>query len=340
MTKLLLMALAAVSTATAMWITERLLVYALSANMIDHASRRSSHSAPTPRGGGGSIVIVGALGIVASAMWLRFPADQAIGLIGGGLLVALVGWIDDHGHVSAAVRLIAHIWAASWAVWWIGPFDLHLLPVSTGLTAILEPTLSVIGVVWLINLYNFMDGIDGIAGSEAICVALGGSLLLWVMGYGAREAAPFVLLAAATLGFLVWNWPPAKVFMGDVGSGFLGYSLGAFVLVSSRLDSALGMAVIILLGAFVADATVTLLRRAARGEMVHEAHCSHAYQEVARRLGRHLPVTTTLIAINILVLTPIAWLAVSGVIVPVVAVVVTYALLALGALAVGAGRAE
>lgn len=337
---LLLLLLAAANFAAALWLTERLRAYAHRANLIDTVNGRSSHAAPTPRGGGGAIVIVGVLGFVASAAWLGFLADQAIGLIGGALVIALAGWVDDHGHLSPALRLLAHFAGAAWAVWWIGPFDLGFLPIPATLAAILGPLLSGVGVVWLVNLFNFMDGIDGIAGSEAVCVALGGSLLLWLVGFGVAETAPFVLLAAAVFGFLYWNWPPASVFMGDAGSGFLGYCLAAFVLIGSRLELALGMAILILLGVFVADATVTLLRRAARGERVHEAHRSHAYQHLARRLGRHLPVTLAVIAVNVLVLGPLGWLAVSGVILPIAAVAIAYAALALAVLAAGAGRGE
>lgn len=340
MTLLLLILFVTAAFGTAVWLTERFRSYALRANIVDQVSKRSSHTAPTPRGGGGSVVLVGTLGFVASPLWLGFPTDQAIGIAGGAITVALVGWIDDHRHLSPGWRLLAHLAAAVWAVWWIGPFDLQSLPLPLLLPEILAPLLSVVGVVWLINLFNFMDGIDGIAGSEAVCVALGASLLLWAEGYGISVTAPFLILAAAALGFLYWNWPPAKVFMGDAGSGFLGFSLAALALVASQLDSAFGVAIIILLGVFISDATVTLLRRAARREPVHQAHRTHAYQRLARIAGRHLPVTLAVIAVNMLVLLPLGWLAASGTIMPLAALLSAYVLLVIAALVAGAGRVE
>ncbi|KXK71586.1 hypothetical protein BC89_06885, partial [Pseudomonas monteilii] len=160
-------------------------------------------------------------------------------------------------------------------------------------------------LVWLLNLYNFMDGIDGIASVEAITVCLGASLLYWVSGQAGMMALP-LLLAAAVAGFLFWNFPPAKIFMGDAGSGFLGIVLGGLSLQAAWLSSQLFWCWLILLGVFIVDASYTLIRRLLRGDKVYEAHRSHAYQFASRRYGRHLPVTLAVTALNVCWLLPVA----------------------------------
>ena len=158
----------------------------------------------------------------------------------------------------------------------------------------------------MINLYNFMDGIDGIAGVEALCVSgLGGLLLAWSGLAGLSSVA--MALAAASAGFLVWNWPPAKIFMGDAGSGFLGFVFGVLAISSAKERPWLLWPWLILLSVFIVDSILTLLRRVIAGERWYEAHCSHAYQHAARRHGSHLRVTLTVAAINVAWLFPLAW---------------------------------
>jgi Fuc2NAc and GlcNAc transferase len=150
--------------------------------------------------------------------------------------------------------------------------------------------LSVLGIVWAINLYNFMDGIDGIAAAEAIVASLAGAgLLLW-QGQG-DLASISLIVAGASAGFLVWNWEPARIFMGDVGSGFLGFVFGTLALASERRGAMPALVWILLLGLFFGDATVTLLRRMLRGERWFEAHSNHAYQRLVRAGLRHRTVT-------------------------------------------------
>ena len=163
-------------------------------------------------------------------------------------------------------------------------------------------------LVWLTNLFNFMDGIDGLAGMEAVSVSgLGAFLLLRNRLLSGAQLS--LMLCAASLGFLVWNWPPAKIFMGDVGSGFLGFTLGTLALFSSKTDSTLVWPWLILLAAFLVDATVTLLRRISGRARWYEAHRSHAYQHAARASGSHAKVTLAVAAMNIGWLFPLAWAA-------------------------------
>lgn len=159
-------------------------------------------------------------------------------------------------------------------------------------------------LVWLLNLYNFMDGIDGIASVEAICVCLGACLLYWIAGNVELIWAP-LLLAAAVAGFL-FGISPAKIFMGDAGSGFLGIVLGALSIQAAWASPDMLWCWLILLGVFIVDATFTLFRRLLRGDKVYEAHRSHAYQYASRRFGSHLKVTSVVALINLLWLLPIA----------------------------------
>jgi Fuc2NAc and GlcNAc transferase len=168
--------------------------------------------------------------------------------------------------------------------------------------------LGLVYLVWLLNLYNFMDGIDGIAGMEAVCVCLGGALLYTLLGRYEMALLP-VLLALASAGFLFWNFPSARIFMGDAGSGYLGLLLGLFSLQAAWVAQELFWSWLILLGVFVVDASVTLLRRLFQGARVYEAHRSHAYQHAARQLGRHLPVTLAVVVINLCWLLPLSLLA-------------------------------
>ncbi|MDQ0649986.1 MraY family glycosyltransferase [Pseudomonas cedrina] len=280
--------------------------YAISRKLIDVPNARSSHSVPTPRGGGVAIVVsfLGALFIAWASNW----ADMliAMALLGSGALTALIGFMDDHGHIAARWRLLGHFGAAAWSLYWLGG-----TPSLQIMGFILEhgyvgAVLGAFYLVWMLNLYNFMDGIDGLAAGEVVCVCLGASLIYTIFGFAPLIWAPIVL-AMAALGFLFWNFPPARIFMGDAGSGFLGIILGVLSLHAAWTDSRLFWVWAILLGVFIVDATLTLFRRLIRGEKVYEAHRSHAYQFASRRYGKHLPVTIAAFLINIFWLLPIAF---------------------------------
>lgn len=217
--------------------------------------------------------------------------------------MAGVGFLDDHFDVPARVRLLIQFAAAGWALWQlngIGPLHLGWIIWDWGWVG---QAVALVGLVWMINLYNFMDGIDGLAGVEAVCASGLGGLLLARSGLG--EAA--LALEGASAGFLVWNWPPAKIFMGDVGSGFLGFVFGVLAIASAKERPWMAWPWLILLGVFIGDSMVTLLRRLFAGARIYEAHCSHAYQHAARRLGSHLKVTLAVGAINVAWLFPMAW---------------------------------
>ena len=272
--------------------------YALRSAVLDLPNERSLHRSPTPRGGGVAIAVVMLVGLAAGALLSKIPADVAWALGGGGALVATVGWLDDRRGVSARVRATVHAAAACWAAYWIWG---ELTPATVA---------GVVCIMWAINLYNFMDGIDGLAGAEASSVGLIAGALFLMAGRSDLAAVAF-LVAAAALGFLGWNWPPARIFMGDVGSGFLGFTFGALSLIAGR-SGALPLALCLLLaGVFAFDATITLLRRAARGEPWHQAHRSHAYQRLVQAGSTHAEVTGGVLLVN-LGLGVLAWLAQSG----------------------------
>ncbi|RJG07728.1 glycosyltransferase family 4 protein [Noviherbaspirillum cavernae] len=321
-------------------LTAALRRYALARHLIDVPNARSSHTRPTPRGGGVAIVLTFLLALPLLAWMGALSVPEMLALGGAGLLVAAVGFLDDHGHIDARWRLLAHFAAAAWGLAWIG--GLPVLSVfGTALDwGMFSQLLAAVYLVWLLNLYNFMDGIDGLAGVEAVSVCLGGALLYWLAApAGATCALPLMLLAAVA-GFLCWNFPPAKIFMGDAGSGFLGITLGLLSIQAARTVPEFFWAWIILLGVFVVDATVTLLRRVVRGQKFYEAHRSHAYQYVSRRFGAHRSVTLAVGAINLFWLLPIALAVGLGYLDGIAGVTLAYAPLVWLAIHFKAGAAE
>ncbi|MCK5697243.1 MAG: glycosyltransferase family 4 protein [Gammaproteobacteria bacterium] len=279
--------------------------FAVKNNIIDTPNERSSHSIPTPRGGGLAIVISFYSILIILFIQQSIPLPIFIGLL-GLLCVAVIGFIDDHNHISARYRLVVHFASAVWICFWLGIIPWQWANNSLILTLILWG-ISVLYSVWLLNLYNFMDGIDGIATVEAICVLLSASLLLFVSTSNLLALSLMMPLVMALLGFLFWNWPPANIFMGDVGSAFLGILIASFSLITANNGSLDFFIWIILLAVFIGDATYTLMIRFFQSKKVYEAHCSHTYQILSQRFG-HKKVTLGVLAINSFWLLPLAWL--------------------------------
>jgi Fuc2NAc and GlcNAc transferase len=279
--------------------------YALHKSLLDIPNGRSSHTIPTPRGGGVAIVI----SYLAATVWMLYAdlmsRDLFLAMFGAGGLIAALGFLDDHGHIAARWRLLGHFAAAAWGLFWLGGLPAISFFGATLQASWIVNVLAAFYLVWLLNLYNFMDGIDGIASVEAISVCLGAAVIYALSGLIGLVWLP-LLLACAVAGFLFWNFPPAKIFMGDAGSGFLGIMLGCLSLQAAWISSQLLWVWLILLGVFIVDATVTLIRRLVRGDKVYEAHRSHAYQFASRRFGKHLPVTSAVGVINLCWLLPVA----------------------------------
>ncbi|WP_404940959.1 MraY family glycosyltransferase [Pseudomonas danubii] len=284
------------------WVLRR---YALARSLMDIPNNRSSHSVPTPRGGGVAIVLSFLVASPFLTFFVDMPWPYIWALWGAGALIAVIGFLDDHGHIAARWRLLAHFSASIWALAWLGGLPpVKLLGVDFNLSWI-GHFFAVFYLVWMLNLYNFMDGIDGIASVQAVSACLGACVIYWLSGDVSLIWMP-LLLAVAVLGFLYWNFPPARIFMGDAGSGFLGLILGLFSLQAAWTSSRFLWVWLILLGVFIVDSTFTLARRLLRGDKVYEAHRSHAYQFASRQFGRHLPVTLAVMVINVFWLLPIA----------------------------------
>lgn len=276
---------------------------------IDIPNSRSSHQVPTPRGGGLATVIATTLMLIVIYIRGAVADELFLALSVGGLAIAAVGFADDRWTVPPKVRLGVHAIAAIWALAWLG----GLPPIQFG-DRVFVPgwegyVLGVLGIVWTLNLFNFMDGIDGLAGSEAVFVALAGCLLYFGDAEAGGAVAAGIVFAGACAGFLAWNWPPAKIFMGDVGSGYMGYVIAVLALVLARENPVALLVWVILGGVFFLDATITLIRRWSRREAAFEAHRNHAYQWLARRFQSHRRVTLLSIGINLLWLLPSAWWA-------------------------------
>jgi Fuc2NAc and GlcNAc transferase len=282
---------------------------ALHRGILDNPNERSSHSRPTPRGGGLAIVVSSLLAIAAFVARHQVDIALAAALFGGGLLIAMVGFYDDRRSLPAGFRIVAHVSAAVWAMYMLGglpPMRIGEQVVSLGIWGNAAGT---VAIVWVLNLFNFMDGIDGIAASEAVFVAGAGGVLAMVFAADFSAGLSALTIAATSFAFLCWNWPPAKIFMGDVGSGYLGYAIVVIALAAGRTSPVALLAWLLLGGVFFADATITLFARLMRGERIHLPHRDHAYQHLAARWRGHLPVTLLVCAVNLFGLLPLAVLS-------------------------------
>jgi Fuc2NAc and GlcNAc transferase len=287
--------------------------YAIANQVVDIPTARSSHTLATPRGGGISIVITFSIALIILYIYNRIELNVIYAFLMGGLVVGIIGFIDDHRHIPARWRIIVHIIAALWAIYWLG--ENSIIHLNDGILhhGLYVDFAALFLTTWFLNLYNFMDGIDGIASVEAITTAGAAAFIIFSISPDNEQSHNYVLalslLLVAALGFLVWNWPPAKIFMGDVGSGYLGYIFALFA-ITTTLESYMTIWTwFIILGVFIVDATITLLRRIFGGQRWYEAHRSHAYQHAALRWDSHSKVTLFVFLINIIWLFPLAWLA-------------------------------
>ena len=274
--------------------------------VLDRPNERSLHAAPIPRGGG--IAVIAAI-LLASLGFSQLAPTPTISrpVMVGAVLLAAVSWIDDLRSLPPAVRLAVQLVA-------IGLVLRAGLPAGLVFQGWLSPTLDGVAAallwLWFINLFNFMDGIDGLAGSEAAAIGLGLSLFAAIgAGHDPGLMALGAAIAAAAIGFLVWNWAPARIFLGDVGSVPLGYLVG-FLLLDAAARGHWKMALILPLY-FLADATITLIRRLLRGERVWQAHREHFYQRAVQRGLGHAAVVRRVIAADV-VLIGCGWAAENG----------------------------
>lgn len=272
------------------------MAYARRRALLDLPGQRRSHRVPTPRGGGIGIVLAG--GSASLVLAGGFDDARVVPAFAALVLVAGVGWIDDHRSLPAALRFLVHCSAALLLVGaWRGGLAAPGLP-----AALLLPT-AFLGIVWSINLHNFMDGIDGLLASQALFVLATFAALAF-----ARDA-PFVAQLflswfAATLGFLPFNAPRARIFMGDVGSSVLGLVIAAGVLALAVLPRAATLAALAAASTFVVDATCTLLSRIRAGRRWYSAHREHLYQWLVRTGCSHARVVALYMGWNVLIVLP------------------------------------
>jgi Fuc2NAc and GlcNAc transferase len=320
-------------------ITRQLITNSHRFSKMDIPNERSSHITPTPRGGGIAFVATSLIGFLLLLLNNALNGTELLALCCAGSIVAIAGHLDDRQKISGAtVRLVLHAISAIILIIGVGiPSELALFERTVN-TGIVGSILGVVYLVWLLNLFNFMDGTDGIAASEAIFVVLAGAFLNYHVLSDANHSAVAVVLAASTFGFILYNWSPAKIFMGDVGSGFLGIVIGGFSLIAANQDPELLWVWIILLAVFVSDATVTLIRRLLRKQKPHVAHRSHAYQHLAIRLNSHAKVALLVLAVNIVWLLPIAFFVADKQLAGTTGVIIAYVPLLVAALAFGAGK--
>ncbi|MDO6745916.1 MraY family glycosyltransferase [Gilvimarinus sp. 1_MG-2023] len=300
-------------------------------HMLDVPGERSSHTLATPRGGGVSIILIAIVGGV-----LLLPVQTVWPILLSALWVGCVGLYDDYRQASRRLRLIVQLLSAAVAVFCIRPEALSLS--GWLLTGVWLWLLLLVWFVWCTNLYNFMDGINGLAALEAISVLLS---LCFLLGVEYTELAHyFLLLAGAVFGFLLWNFPNAKIFMGDSGSAFLGALFAALSVYFVATNAVMFWALLILMGVFVVDSTCTLLRRAILRQAIFNAHRTHAYQYSARALQSHTKVTLLAVVVNVCWLLPWAVAVVVGSVSGVVGLLVAYTPLVSIALRLKAGKPE
>ena len=274
--------------------------------ILDHPNERSSHARPTPRGGGLAVaaVMIGAWFVVGTGESTALPGVEAVCAV--ALALAALSWVDDLRGLAVHWRLLGQISAVAVTLSVAG----HHGPYFAGL---LPPALDTVAAgilwVWFINLFNFMDGIDGLSGIESACIGAGVVVTAMVSGAPGPMVPLGIAATATALGFLWWNWQPARIFLGDVGSISLGFLLGWLLLALSA--SGQWAAALILPSYYLADATITLLRRLLRGERVWHAHREHFYQQAIRRGHSHSAVVGAVLLAN-LTLIALAGLAAAG----------------------------
>jgi len=279
--------------------------YAIKKALIDIPGDRSSHDTPTPRGGGIAFVTTWIILLLLGLLTGYLDRELIASILPASLLIALVGFLDDHYDLSLILRLFIQIIAA--AIFLNSIYSMDGLAYGN---AVSDPNyvrvfLEMLAIVWSINLFNFMDGIDTLASAEGIYIFFIGGIFI-LLFTGGVEGSLAIILSFSILGFLLWNLPPAKIFMGDAGSNFLGFMVPAFALICEKKYGLPLVIWVILYGAFWFDALLTLIRRMARKEKWYLPHKLHAYQRLHQSGMSHGRVTLIYLYVN-LILAAIAY---------------------------------
>ncbi|KLE04700.1 glycosyl transferase [Aliarcobacter butzleri L353] len=265
--------------------------YMIKKSFVASVNERSSHTVPTPHGGGIAIAITWFIGLFYLYFIGQIENNLFYALLFGAV-ISIVSFFDDIYELSPKVRLIIQAIVAIGGLYFLGGFETLTFGIFDIQNSIFTNIFAFFMIIWFINLYNFLDGINGYAGSEALFLAVAGFIL-----FGGNH---FLVLAVAVLGFLYWNWNKAKIFMGDVGSTLLGYNVAIFTIYYANQEPTNFWIWIILFGVYWFDATLTLIRRKLNKERLSLAHKKHAYQRLTQAGWSHYKVTNYSIGLNIL----------------------------------------
>ena len=313
MTQILFLTIPMLSTFLLSWVFYK---YGQIDNLFNVPNSRSSHAIPILGGGGIVIIFVLSISIFLLESFGSINFYIYKGLLFCSIVVGFIGFIDDIRNVSPLFRLFIHLAVALLGVYLIGGFNEVLILGHMLHLGWFGFILAIFYSVWMLNLYNFMDGIDGIASIQAITVCIIFSIINFTLfpEFEPELGKVYLLLASCLLGFLPFNFPKARIFLGDTGSGFLGIIL-AFLSIESTSQQPLNFWIfLILMSVFIVDATFTLFWRIYHNEVIYEAHSKHAYQSAARLFNSHVRVSLSILVINLLWLTPIAVLVALGLI--------------------------
>ena len=265
--------------------------YMIKKSLVAIINERSSHTVPTPHGGGIALAITWFIGL----MYLYFIGEISSNLFYAllfGAVISIVSFFDDIYELSPKTRLFAQSIVAFGGLYFLGCFENFTFGIFDIQNPVFTNIFAFFMIIWFINLYNFLDGINGYAGSEAVFLALAGFILF--------SGNHFLVLAVAVLGFLYWNWNKAKIFMGDVGSTLLGYNIAIFTIYYANEQASNFWIWIILFGVYWFDATLTLIRRKLNKEKLSIAHKKHGYQRLTQSGWSHYKVTNYSIGLNMI----------------------------------------
>ena len=306
---------------------------ALRLKIVAIPNERSLHNKVTPRGGGIIIAIVFLAFLLVFYITRQIMVAEFLVLFGGGLIMAVTGFLDDILELKASIRFIIQFFAVGWGLYWIGGIPSTVFFERLPVLYAIANAVAVVALVWFINSFNFIDGIDGLATSGATFFSLSiGGYFLWqgIEPYGSL----LIVLAASSLAFLCFNWPPAKIFLGDAGSNFFGYLFGAMVLITVKNGNLSIWTWLIILAYLITDTTTTTFLRLCLVKGWYHTHRSHAYQNLARVLDNHKFVTCLITGINVFYLLPLAylsiqyqqyaWLAFAASVIPILVFVLKY----------------
>ena len=296
-------------------------------------NERSLHKKVTPRGGGVIIAIVFLAFLLVYYITRQIILAEFLVLFGGALIMTVTGFLDDILELKASIRFMIQLFAVGWGLYWIGGIPSATFFERLFVLYAIANAITVVALVWFINSFNFIDGIDGLATSSAVFFSLTtGGYFLWqgIEPYGSL----FIILAACSLAFLCFNWSPAKMFLGDAGSNFFGYLFGTMILITVKNGNLSIWTWLIILAYLITDTTTTTFLRLCLVKGWYQTHRSHAYQNLARVLDNHKFVTYLITGINVFYLLPLAylsiqyqqhaWLAFAASVIPILGFVLKY----------------